>query len=67
MFFRYWCKGNKIYGSVVKSVRVDGKVTQETVAYLGELKEDQIPYLKAAYSKHKPKLVYEEGENSGAT
>ena len=58
MFVRSWKKGNKIYASVVKSVRSGKKVRQEIVVYLGEVTEEQLPYLKAAYAKNKPKLVY---------
>lgn len=43
MFVRTWKKGNKIYASVVKSVREGKKVRQEIVTYLGEVNEDQIP------------------------
>ncbi len=46
---------------MVKNTRVNGKVKKETVAYIGLLEEEQIPYLKAAFSKRKPKLVYEDG------
>lgn len=60
MFVRSWKKGDKIYASVVKSVRVGKKVTQETVVYLGEVTEEQLPYLKAAYAKNKPRLVYDD-------
>lgn len=61
MFVRTWKKGNKHYASVVKSVRNGKKVDQKTVVYLGEVSENQIPYLKAAYSSVKPKLVYKDG------
>ena len=60
MFVRTWKKGNKLYASVVKSNRVGNKVVQETVAYLGVVTPDQVPYLKAAYAKKKPRLVYDE-------
>ncbi|MDV3426550.1 MAG: 2-C-methyl-D-erythritol 4-phosphate cytidylyltransferase [Bacillota bacterium] len=65
MYVRAWKKGNKLFASVVKSVRIGNKVRQETVAYLGEITEDQLPYLKAAYAKKKPRLVYDDemGEN----
>jgi hypothetical protein len=49
------------YASIVRSDRVRNKVSQTTVAYLGAVKEDQIPYLKAAYAKDKPRLVYSDG------
>lgn len=48
------------YASLVENNRVDGKVKQNVIAYLGVVTEDQIPYLKAAYAKKKPKLVYDE-------
>lgn len=60
MYVRTWKKGSKIYASIVKSTRNGSKVSQETVAYLGEVTIDQIPYLKAAYAKNKPLLVYPE-------
>jgi hypothetical protein len=61
MFVRSWNKGNKIYASVVKSTRIGNKVFQETVVYLGEVTSEQLPYLKAAYAKKKPRLVYDGG------
>lgn len=60
MYVRSWKKGNKLYASIVKSVRVGKKVRQETVAYLGVITEEQLPYLKAAYAKNKPRLVYDD-------
>lgn len=48
------------YASVVRSDRVDGKVVQTTVAYIGAVEEEQIPYLKAAYAKKKPRLVWDD-------
>lgn len=62
MFVRSWKKGNKIYASLVKSVRVGKKVNQEIVIYFGEVTEEQLPYLKAAYAKNKPRLVYEDND-----
>lgn len=61
MFLRTWEKGGRIYASVVRSVREGDSVTQKTVCYLGAVTEEQIPYLKAAYAKRKPKLVYADG------
>jgi hypothetical protein len=40
---------------------VKGKVVQTTVAYSGRVEEDQIPCLKAAYAKKKPRLVWDDG------
>ena len=37
MYVRTWKKGSKIYASIVKSTRNGTKVSQETVAYLGEV------------------------------
>lgn len=50
--------------AVMRSDRVRGKVVQTTVAYLGRVEEDQIPYLKAAYAKRKPRLVWDDGEGA---
>jgi len=50
------------YASLVENTRVDGKVKQTVKAYLGPVTEDQIPYLKAAYSQKKPRLVYDDEE-----
>jgi hypothetical protein len=46
------------YANLVESKRIGKKVTQITKAYLGSVTEDQIPYLKAAYAKEKPRLVF---------
>jgi len=48
------------YASLVENKRVNGQVKQNVRAYLGSVTEEQIPYLKAAYAKKKPLLVYEE-------
>lgn len=61
MYIRTWKKGNKLYASLVESKREKNKVIQKNICYLGEVKENQVPYLKAAYSKDKPKLVYKDG------
>lgn len=50
------------YASLVENKRVKGHVKQIVKAYLGPVTEEQIPYLKAAYSHKKPKLVYNEEE-----
>jgi hypothetical protein len=53
--------GNKhYYASLVENKRENGKVVQYVKAYLGPVTEEQIPYLKAAYAKNKPRLVYDE-------
>ena len=48
------------YASLVENKRVDGKVVQTVKANLGPVTEEQIPYLKAAYAKKKPRLVYDD-------
>ena len=61
MYLRIWKKKDKSYASLVESKRENGKVIQKTIAYLGIVKDNQVPYLKAAFSKDKPKLVYKDG------
>ena len=48
------------YASLVENNRVNGKVVQTVRAYLGPVALEQIPYLKAAYAKKKPRLVYDD-------
>lgn len=48
------------YASLVQNKRIDGQVKQNVRAYLGSVTEEQIPYLKAAYAKKKPRLVYDD-------
>jgi len=47
------------YASLVENKRVDGRVVQTVRAHLGPVTSEQIPYLKAAYAKKKPHLVYD--------
>ena len=47
------------YCSLVESYREDGKVKHRTIRSFGLLTEEQIPYLKAMYAEHKPRLVYD--------
>lgn len=48
------------YASLVENKRIDGHVVQTVKAHLGPVTEEQIPFLKAAYSKKKPQLIYDE-------
>jgi len=48
------------YASLVENKRIDGHVVQTVKAHLGPVTEEQIPFLKAAYSKKKPRLIYDE-------
>lgn len=50
----------RYYASLVENKRVNGKVVQTVKANLGSVTEEQIPYLKAAYAKKKPRLVYDD-------
>jgi hypothetical protein len=50
------------YASLVENKRVEGKVVQSVKLYFGRVEEEQIPYLKAAYAKIKPRLVYGEAD-----
>ena len=61
MYVKTWTKSGATYASVYRSDRVGGKVKTTEVAYLGRVEPSQLPYLKAAYAKRKPKLVYEDG------
>lgn len=47
------------YASLVENKRVNGKVVQTVKAHLGPVTEEQIPYIKAAYARRKPRLVYD--------
>ena len=48
------------YASLVENKRIRGSVVQTVKANLGPVTEDQIPFLKAAYSKKKPRLIYDD-------
>ena len=48
-----------LYASVVENARVGGKVVQRTVLNIGRVEPEQVPYLKAAWAKDKPRLVWD--------
>jgi len=48
------------YASLVENKRIRGSVVQTVKANLGPVTEDQIPFLKAAYSQKKPRLIFED-------
>lgn len=50
----------RYYASLVENRRIEGKVVQIVKANLGAVTEDQIPFLKAAYAKKKPRLIYDD-------
>lgn len=47
------------YASLVENKRVGKSVVQSVKINFGRVHLEQIPYLKAAYSKNKPRLVYD--------
>ena len=49
-----------LYASVVENRREGGKVVQRTVLNIGRVAEEQVPFLKAAWSEKKPRLVWGE-------
>ena len=55
-----YCGKKHHYASLVENKRVNGKVVQTVKSHLGPVTEDQIPFLKAAYSKRKPRIVYDD-------
>ena len=57
---KYLQKNIKVKSIIVENKRINGKVVQTVKANLGAVTEEQIPYLKAAYAKKKPRLVYDE-------
>jgi len=50
------------YASLVENKRLGKSVVQSVIINFGRVELEQIPYLKAAYSKNKPRLVYNEEE-----
>ena len=64
MFIKVLTKVNnekkRYYASLVENKRVNGRVVQTVKANLGPVTEEQIPFLKAAYSKKKPRLIFDE-------
>ena len=49
-----------LYASVVENRRDGGRVVQRTVANIGRVTEEQVPYLRAAWSEKKPRLVWDD-------
>ena len=48
-----------LYASVVENERVGSKVVQRTVLNIGRVEPEQVPFLKAAWAKEKPRLVWD--------
>lgn len=58
-------RGEKVYtAAVMRCDRVKGKAVTTTVAHIGRVEEDQVPYLRAAYAKKKPRLVWDDEEQT---
>ncbi len=54
----------RYYATVMRSYRDHGKVRQGVVATIGRVPEESVPYLKAAFAKRKPRLVWDEAEGT---
>ena len=50
------------YASLVENKRNGKSVVQSVKLNFGRVDLEQIPYLKVAYSKNKPRLVYDKEE-----
>ena len=61
MYIRTWERNGKVFAALVESKRVKNKIKQVTLYYFGKIDKNSIPYLKAAFSKEKPILVYKDG------
>jgi hypothetical protein len=64
MFMRIQRKTTKsgrerLYASLVENRREGTRTVQRTVAYLGPVTAEQAEFLKAAYAKNKPRLVWD--------
>ena len=49
-----------LYASVVENRREGKRTVQTTVVNIGRVTEEQVPYLRAAWSERKPRLVWDE-------
>lgn len=66
MFMRIQRKTTKdgrerLYASLVANRREGRRTIQRTIAYLGAVTAEQAQFLKAAYAKTKPRLVWDDG------
>ena len=48
-----------LYASVAGDKRVGGKVARRTVLNIGRVEPEQVPYLRAAWAKKRPRLVWD--------
>ena len=54
---------NCSFCALVESYRENGKPKHRVLINFGLVPNDAVPYLKAAFAKNKPRLVYDENEN----
>ena len=54
-----------LYASVVESRREGRRTVQTTVVNIGRVTEDQVPYLRAAWSEREPRLVWDDEPAGG--
>ena len=59
LLFRAADGSEMLYASVVENKRVGGKVVQRTVLNIGRVEPEQVPYLRAAWAKKRPRLVWD--------
>lgn len=51
---------NTSFISIAESYREDGKIKHRTIRNLGLFDDEPVPYIKAAFAKKKPRLVYDD-------
>lgn len=55
---------NTYFCSLVESYREGSKVKHRVILNFGLMDAESVPFLKAAYAKNKPRLIYDEKEKS---
>lgn len=53
-------RANSSYCALVESYRVNGISKHRVIINFGLVDDESVPYLKAAFAKKKPKLVYDD-------
>ena len=53
-----------LYASVVENRREGRRTVQTVVVNIGRVTEEQVPYLRAAWSERKPRLVWDDAEDA---
>ena len=57
-------RDNTYFCALVESYRDNGKVKHRVLINFGLMDAESVPFLKAAYSKKKPRLVWDDDERS---